>query len=107
MKPSDVTEAALRGTSKCAVKAMDLFIALYGSEAGNLALKALANNGLYVGGGIAPRIISKLRSSPRFLQSFDGKSVLKIQGILSRFPVHVINFDLGALYGSANYASRL
>jgi glucokinase len=107
VKPADVTDAGLKGTSRAAAKALDLFIALYGAEAGNLALKALANNGLYVGGGIAPRIIEKLRNGPAFLQSFDAKSVPKIQGILSKFPVRVINFDLGALYGAANYASRL
>lgn len=104
--PADVSAAGLTGTSPVAVAALELFVRLYGAEAGNLALKMLATNGVYLGGGIAPRIIDKLKS-PQFLSAFQSKSTDKVQAIMKQIPVHVINFDLCGLYGAANYARHL
>ena len=86
--------------------ALELFVRLYGSEAGNLALKILATGGVYVGGGIAPHIIDKLKS-PAFLDAFVNKGPEKIRTVLRAIPIYVINFDLCALYGAANHASRM
>ena len=55
-----ISKSALEGTSAICVQALDIFMSLYGAEAGNLALKMLATGGMYVGGGIAPKIIRKL-----------------------------------------------
>ena len=58
-----ISKSALEGTSGICVQALDIFVSLYGAEAGNLALKMLATGGLYVGGGIAPKIVRKLSST--------------------------------------------
>jgi glucokinase len=104
--PPDITAAALAGTSKIAVAAMELAVSLYGAEAGNLALKVLATAGVYIGGGIAPRIVQFMKSSKR-LDSFNAHSVPAVEAILSKIPVKMINTDASGLYGAANYASRL
>ncbi len=64
-----ISQAALAGTCALCVQAMDMFVSIYGAEAGNLALKMMATRGIYIGGGIAPRIISKLKE-PRFREAF-------------------------------------
>ena len=64
-----ISKAALDGSSPLCVQAMDLFVSFYGAEAGNLALKMLATRAVYIGGGIAPKIIRKLQE-PRFLDAF-------------------------------------
>ena len=81
---------------------MDLFVSFYGAEAGNLALKMMATRAVYIGGGIAPRIISKLHE-PRFLEAFVSKGRLK--RVMQLIPIHVIMNDLTALYGSAHFAA--
>src|SRR5207247_7175438 len=58
--PSVITQAGLQGKCELCVQALDLFVTYYGAEASNLALKIMSLGGVYVGGGIAPRIISKL-----------------------------------------------
>jgi glucokinase len=105
-QPADVTKAALDGSNPAAVEAMNLFVSIYGQEAGHLALKMLATGGLYIGGGIAPKILPALRQ-PVFLESFRLHSVEKMQALLGRIPVHVINFEMNGLYGAANYARSL
>ena len=67
-----ISKSALEGTSAICVQALDIFVSLYGAEAGNLALKMLATGGMYVGGGIAPKIIRKL-SSTAFMKAFTAK----------------------------------
>lgn len=105
-QPSDVTAAALAGTNPAAVEAMKMFVSFYGQEAGHLALKTLATGGLYVGGGIAPKILAALKQ-PTFLESFRNHSVPKMQQMLARIPVHVITFEMNGLYGAGNYARSL
>jgi glucokinase len=97
-----ISKAGLDGSCQLCVQALDLFVSFYGAEAGNLALKMLATRCIYVGGGIAPKIISKLRE-PRFLEAFCNKGRLK--PVLQLIPVRVIMNDQTALLGSARYAA--
>lgn len=100
--PAVISQAALEGTSPLCQQALELFVALYGAEAGNLALKLMALGGLYIGGGIAPKIIQKLTDST-FMEAFVAKGRLKplLQGI----PVRVVMNDKAALLGAARFAA--
>jgi len=95
-----ITAAALDGTSRRAVRALDLFVDVYGAEAGNLALKALARGGVWVGGGIAPKILPKLRDG-RFVAAFCDKG--RFGDLMRTIPVHVILDERTALRGAAAY----
>jgi len=97
-----VSQAALDGKSDLCVQALDLFVSLYGAEAGNLALKVLATGGVYLGGGIAPKIIRKLQD-PIFLNAFTAKG--RLRPLLQTIPVRVILNDKTALLGAARYAA--
>jgi glucokinase len=98
---SAITRAALDGSDEVCVRALDMMVSIYGAEAGNLALKLLATGGIYVGGGIAPRILEKLQAGP-FLEALDAKG--RFSELLSRIPVHVILNDRTALLGAARLA---
>ena len=97
-----VTKAALE--KKCALCQMtlDMFVSLYGAEAGNVALKLMATAGLYIGGGIAPRIVTKLQE-PTFMSAFTNKG--RMNTLLSTIPVKVILNDNTALLGAARAAA--
>jgi len=97
-----ISQAALAGEPEIAVKALDLFVSSYGAEAGNLALKGKAIGGVYVGGGIAPKILDKLKSGT-FLQSFNDKG--RYRDLVSSIPVYVITNDKAALRGAAYHAA--
>jgi glucokinase len=97
-----ISKSALEGTSEICVQALDMFVSLYGSEAGNLALKMLATGGVYVGGGIAPKIIRKL-SSTVFMKSFAVKG--RLSSVLKEIPVRVITNDKTALLGAGRVAA--
>jgi len=97
-----ISRSALEGTSEICVQALDIFVSLYGAEAGNLTLKMLATGGAYVGGGIAPKIISKL-SGPAFMKAFTGKG--RLGGMLKEIPVRVITNDKTALLGAGRVAA--
>lgn len=97
-----VSRAGLAGTSELCVHALELFIELYGAEAGNLALKVMATGGVFVGGGIAPRLISKLQGRA-FMRAFCAKG--RLQPVLEAIPVRVIMNDKTALYGAAQCAA--
>jgi len=96
-----ISRAGLEGTSPICVQALDMFVSLYGSEAGNLTLKVLATGGLFVGGGIAPKILPKMRS-PAFKESFFSKG--RLRPLLEQVPVRVILNDDTALLGAARCA---
>lgn len=98
-----ISQAALEGKSELCVKALDLFISCFGAEAGNLALKFLANGGVFVGGGIAPKIIQKLNGRV-FIDAFTEKG--RFKRLLEAIPVRVIQNDKTALLGAARYAAR-
>ena len=82
-----ITELALSAKSEICEKALDMFVSAYGAEAGNLALKVLSVGGLYVGGGIAPRILEKLKDGT-FMKSFTDKG--RLSQLLINMPVRVI-----------------
>jgi len=100
--PAAISKSALEGTSEICVQALDIFVSLYGAEAGNLALKMLATGGMYVGGGIAPKIIRKL-SSTVFMKSFAAKG--RSAGLLKDIPVRVITNEKTALLGAGRVAA--
>lgn len=93
-----ITRAALEGKSELCMRALDLFVSIYGAEAGNLALKVNATGGVFLGGGIAPRIIDKLKS-PAFMEAFTAKG--RMRPLLEAVPVRVILNDMTALIGAA------
>jgi len=105
MAHSDPAAAISRAAidSKCPLseQAVDLFVSIYGAEAGNLALKIMATGGVYLGGGIAPKMLTKL-SGPLFMQAFTGKG--RMQALLESMPVRVITNDRIALLGAARCA---
>jgi glucokinase len=96
-----ISHAALEKKSPLCVQALDLFVTLYGCEAGNLALKLLATGGLFVGGGIAPKILPKLRE-PAFMDAFLAKG--RMRAVLEQVPVRVVLNDHTALLGAARAA---
>jgi glucokinase len=96
-----LSRAALEKKSPLCIQAVDLFVSLYGAEAGNLTLKLLATGGLFVGGGIAPKILPKLRE-PLFLDAFFAKG--RMRPVLEQVPVRVILNDRTALLGAARCA---
>ena len=98
-----ISQAALARESELCAQALDLFVTLYGAEAGNVALKLLATGGVYLGGGIAPKILPRLQD-PIFLNAFTAKGRLK--PLMQAIPVRVILNDLAALLGSARFAAH-
>lgn len=92
----------LAGEGGICERALDIFVELYGAEAGNLALKLMATGGLYLSGGIAPRILRKL-SGPTFLAAFTGKG--RLQPLLEKIPVKVITNERVGLIGAARHAA--
>ena len=97
-----ISQAALSGQSELCAQALDLFVSLYGAEAGNLALKVMATGGVFVGGGIAPKIVQKLKGPP-FMESLTAKGRMK--PLLEAMPVRVILNDKTALLGAARCAA--
>ncbi len=97
---ASISRAALAGTSELCDRALTMFISFYGTEAGNLALKLMATAGIYIGGGIAPKIVERMKL-PLFMESFASKG--RLQRVLRRIPVRIILNDKTALLGAAQY----
>ena len=97
-EPAEISQAALSGSDERAVTALDVMVSIYGAAAGNLALKMMATGGIYVGGGIAPKILPKLRDGS-FMRSFVDKG--RFASLLERVPVRVVLHDNTALIGAA------
>ncbi|HXJ82259.1 MAG TPA: glucokinase [Candidatus Methylomirabilis sp.] len=97
--PAVISQAASEGRSELAVQALALFASAYGAEAGNLALKLLATGGIYVGGGIAPKIVETLKRN--FMEAFLAKG--RLRRLLETIPVRVILNDKAALLGAARW----
>jgi glucokinase len=98
---SVITEMAMSAKSEICAKALDMMVSIYGAEAGNLALKVLSVGGLYVGGGIAPKILEKMKDGT-FLKAFQDKG--RLSQLLINMPVRVILDSRAALMGAAAYA---
>ena len=97
-----ISQAGLMGTCELCVRALDLFVAIYGAAAGNLALRIMARAGIYIGGGIAPKIVAKLKGRS-FMEAFTAKGRLK--PVCELIPVRVILNSKTALLGTARYAA--
>jgi glucokinase len=99
-----ISQAAGANEAEICVKALDIFVSVYGAEAGNLALRAKSVRGLYVGGGIAPKILDKLKDGT-FMRAFVEKG--RYTDFLSAVPVKVVLNEKAALRGAAYYAAFL
>lgn len=99
-----IGNAALEKSDRLSEQTMQLFIEAYGAEAGNLALKLLPYGGLYIAGGIAPKILPLIQDGS-FLASFTQKG--RMGSLLEEIPVHIILNQQVGLIGAALSASRL
>jgi glucokinase len=97
-----ISHAALNQTNPLAERALDLWIAVYGAEAGNLALKAMATGGIFLSGGISPKILPKL-AGPIFMNAFLEKG--RLRSLLESIPVQVVTNDKAGLLGAARCAA--
>jgi len=99
-----ISDAALQATDPISQQALEHFIKIYGAVAGNLALICLAKGGVYIGGGIAARIASKMQG-PGFMQAFHNKGAM--QELMHTIPVRLITNTQVGLLGAAHYAKRV
>lgn len=99
-----VSQAALEQADPTCQRAMELFVSAYGAEAGNMALRCLALRGIFLGGGIAPKILPALESG-RFMQAFLDKG--RFEPLLRRIPVFVATEPRAPILGAANVAAEL
>ena len=102
--PARITKAAMEGRCDACGEAFDLFIAAYGAEAGNLALRCVATAGVYIGGGIAPKILPALESG-MFMDAFRAKEPMA--DLVATMPVSVILNPDAALLGAAVHAQYI
>lgn len=98
-----ISHAGVRGADRGAEKAVKLFVSLYGAVAGDLALVSRAVGGVWVGGGIAPKILPKLREG-RFLEAFRDKG--RLRPLLEKIPLKVVLEPRTALLGAASCAAN-
>jgi glucokinase len=99
-----ISEAAIAGTDSSAAQALDLFLGIYGAQAGNLALTVLARGGVYIAGGIAPKIIDQMKGGA-FMNAFRDKG--RYAEYLQSIPLHVVMNQEVGLLGAALAAARL
>lgn len=97
-----IAHAAHEGRCPVCVAAMNLFVSLYGAEAGNLALKLMATGGVYLGGGIAPKNVTAVQQG-EFMRSFAAKG--RLRPVLEAIPVRIILSDKTAVVGAARCAA--
>jgi glucokinase len=97
-----ISEHALDGKAPICERVLDIFVSIYGAEAGNLALKLMATGGVFLSGGIAAKILPKL-TGPAFMQAFISKG--RLQPMMETIPVKVIVNDRVGLIGAARYAA--
>jgi glucokinase len=102
--PRRIYESARDKRCPECVEALELFLAAYGSETGNLALRAMATAGVYVGGGIAPKILPSLKDGP-FLDAFRAKEPLA--DLIATIPVSVVTNPDSGLLGAAVHAAEI
>lgn len=100
--PARISAAAMSRSCEHCVEALDMFVSAYGAEAGNIALRTVATFGVYVGGGIAPRILPALRT-PAFTTAFRAKEPMHL--LLAGIPVSVILNPQAGLLGAAVFAN--
>jgi glucokinase len=102
---ADITATALSRQCSACIEALDMFVSAYGAESGNLALRSMATAGVYIGGGIAPKILPALQNGA-FMRAFLNKPPM--DDLLATIPVRVIlNSGAGLLGASVKAASLL
>lgn len=99
-----ISKLALEKRDALAQRALEVFVSIYGAFAGNMALAALAHGGVYIAGGIAPKIAAKLQDGA-FMRAFTAKG--RLRGVLETFAVHVVMNPQVGLMGAAAQAARL
>lgn len=99
-----ISQAGLAGQDALATRALDLFVTIYGVQAGNFALTTLPTGGVYIAGGIAPKIIDKLTDGT-FMRAFLDKG--RMADLVAKMPVHVVMNAKVGLIGAALAAGRL
>ena len=99
-----IAEYAIEKQDEVCLETIHWFLSMYGSEAGNTALKFLSVGGVYLGGGIAPKLCQLMHSSP-FVESFVRKGRFEL--LLKNVPIYVVLNDQAALLGAASYASLM
>jgi len=99
-----ISEAGVAGKSELCVEALNMFASIYGAEAGNLALRCLALGGVYVAGGIAPKLLDVLRNG-RFMEAFAEKG--RMSGVLKTIEVSVALNPHAPLIGAAHFALNM
>lgn len=97
-----IVDAGIRGTCARCSEVLEMFVEILGAEAGNLALKTMATGGVYLGGGIPPRILSLLQH-PMFLDAFDAKG--RFRHLMRRIPIHVVCRSSASLLGAFRHAA--
>jgi len=102
--PAAISRAALEAGCPSCIRTLELFVSAYGAAAGNLALTVLSTGGIYLGGGIAPRILPALRW-PMFTDAFLAKAPM--DALIARIPVTVILNPGAGLLGAATYANLI
>ena len=101
---ASISSTALIGRDPLAVKTLDLFVEIYGAQAGNLALTSLASGGVFIAGGIAPKILSLLKRG-RFIEMFSDKPPMS--ELLHSMPVRVVLNTRSGLLGAVQVASEM
>ncbi len=99
-----ITRLGAAGEHPLCARSVEMFTSIYGAEAGNLALKCVASGGVFVGGGIAPRLLSVLRAG-LFMEAFTDKG--RFSGLMKSMPVRVALNPRAPLVGAAYFATRL
>lgn len=101
---ASISSTALIGRDPLAVKTLDLFVEIFGAQAGNLALTSLATGGVFIAGGIAPKILSLLKRG-RFIEVFSDKPPMS--ELLHSMPVRVVLNTRSGLLGAVQVASEM
>ncbi|OOZ38794.1 glucokinase [Solemya pervernicosa gill symbiont] len=101
---AEISRFAIEQNDPLALEALGIFIAIYGAQAGNVALTLLPRGGLYIAGGIAPKLIEQLQQ-PRFIKAFHSKG--RMADLMHKFPINVVMEPRVGLLGAALHASRL
>lgn len=101
---AEIAQAGLNGQAEIAKQTLDMFASIYGAEAGNLVLKAMAINGVFLGGGMAPKLLPKLQDGS-FMKAFTNKG--RYKRLMTNVPVHVVMNQKTGLLGAASTAAQL
>lgn len=103
--PAEVSERGLSNTCSVCSQAVDIFLDIIGAEAGHMALRCMASGGVYIAGGITPKLISRIRDG-NLLSSFEN-SRSRFSKVISQFPLFIVMNDGVGLKGASEYAIKL